>query len=158
MLTLPTLASSQGQDHFIQLPRGPIRTGTGRNFKLKTGQNLGFQFGSKTQNRSKPTPQSARARKKEKKPHLVHRNWTAETTAQCREESDLNQSELTSGFEVSGGEMGWVVIGASRRVERNRCRFFPLPELRESKREKERIGERETEERECTREREKVWG
>ncbi|CAL2238220.1 unnamed protein product [Prunus armeniaca] len=60
-----------------------------------------------------------------------------------------------SGFEVSGGEMGWVVIGASRQVERNRCRLFPLPEQRESKREKERIGERETEEREYTRERER---
>ncbi|CAL9017129.1 unnamed protein product [Prunus brigantina] len=43
-LTLPTLASSQGQDHFLQLPRGPIRTGTGRNFKLKTGQKPRFSI------------------------------------------------------------------------------------------------------------------
>ncbi|CAL2279922.1 unnamed protein product [Prunus armeniaca] len=118
-LTLPTLASSQGQDHFIQLPRGPIRTGTGRNFQLKTGQNLGFQFGSKPQNRSKPKQQSARIRKKEKKTHQLYLKQTAEAAAQRSETSGLNQSIPSTILRLSGKEIGWVLIGTSRRVQRD---------------------------------------
>ncbi|CAL8171928.1 unnamed protein product [Prunus armeniaca] len=35
-------------EHLLQLPQGPIRTGTGRNFKLKTGQNLASKINFQT--------------------------------------------------------------------------------------------------------------
>ncbi|KAI5336041.1 hypothetical protein L3X38_026175 [Prunus dulcis] len=39
---LPTLASTRGQEHFLQLRGGPIPAATGRNFSLKFGPNPRF--------------------------------------------------------------------------------------------------------------------
>ncbi|KAI5327692.1 hypothetical protein L3X38_027088 [Prunus dulcis] len=41
-VTLPTLASTRGQEHFLQLRGGPIPAATGRNFSLKFGPNPRF--------------------------------------------------------------------------------------------------------------------
>ncbi|KAI5324903.1 hypothetical protein L3X38_033976 [Prunus dulcis] len=41
-VTLPTLASTRGQEHFLQLRGGPIPAATGRNFSLKFGPNPKF--------------------------------------------------------------------------------------------------------------------
>ncbi|CAL8105680.1 unnamed protein product [Prunus armeniaca] len=93
--------------------------GTGRNFKLKTGQNLGFQFGSKTQNRSKPTPKTARAYGEGSKTYQTRRKSWPESL-RCREENrEKNQSISWPDFELSGRDNRWVLIGTSRRVKRD---------------------------------------
>ncbi|CAL2254535.1 unnamed protein product [Prunus armeniaca] len=54
-----------------------------------------------------------------------------------------NQSMSPTNLELSGREKGWVVTEASRRSERDWCRPLPWSELRETKREGIRVGERE---------------
>ncbi|KAI5318016.1 hypothetical protein L3X38_037724 [Prunus dulcis] len=156
-LKYPYASSKSGEDHFLQLRGGPIRAATSRNFSLKFGPNP--RFSNRffyTQNRSKPTQPAARTRKMEEKPYLNHRVWTAEAAARRRASSGSNQSSSRPEFVVSDGENGQVLVGATRRVDRDRSRVLPWPELREPRRERADVGERETKERECRAKREKA--
>ncbi|CAL2277053.1 unnamed protein product [Prunus armeniaca] len=53
----------------------------------------------------------------------------AETAAQPREKSNLNQSLSLPDFKVSGRDFGWFRFGASRRVERDRSRGLRWPDV-----------------------------
>ncbi|KAI5328127.1 hypothetical protein L3X38_027523 [Prunus dulcis] len=155
-LKYPYPSSKSGEDHFLQLREGPIRTATGRNFILKFGPNP--RFSNRffyTQNRSKPTQPAARTRKIEEKPYLNHRVWTAEAAAQRRASSGSNQSSSRPEFVVSDGENGQVLVGATRRVDRDRSRVLPWPEVREPRRERVDVGERERLRRESVARRER---
>ena len=58
---------------------------------------------------------------------------------------------------VSDGENGLGLIGTARRIDRDRSRVLPWPELREPRRERVDVGERERLRRESVaRERERA--
>ncbi|KAI5323687.1 hypothetical protein L3X38_032759 [Prunus dulcis] len=95
-----------------------------------------------TSNAASETSNWGRTRKKEEKPYLNHRVWAAEAAARRRASPGSNQSSSRPEFVVSDGENGLGLIGTSRRIDWDRSRVLPWPELREPRRERVDVGER----------------
>ncbi len=79
----------------------------------------------------------------DEKPYLNHRVWAAEAAARRREGSGSKPLSSRPDFVVFDGENGQVLIGTTRRVDRDRSRVLPWPELREPRRERVDVGGRE---------------